>query len=294
MLTLMSLNLLVRLTLSPVCWRTVSGLGQDLFSSFLMWTRGAVILLVMSVNVTTLTRSLWLMYQEYLIWRWILKYLCFSLLINMSRKLMNANSMRAEKTDMKQMMMNTSRAVAYPTWGLALPPNPIVTTAKTVVAPSWVLAGVSWPLSVLTSQNVTQELITMMYRGTYTWSSCYRCRHFPQQTYLEDVETNCSSEVKLEVNDRPDSILHLDELVAVVPSDHLVLGQLQGVVHAQGGRGPGVLQLVHVEPEAANLQWTGLGVQRELPEIHLAPSRHCQALRVGDLSCRGNPNIQQR
>ena len=59
MLTLMSLNLLVRLTLSPVCWRTVSGLGQDLFSSFLMWTRGAVILLVISVSVTTLTRSLW-------------------------------------------------------------------------------------------------------------------------------------------------------------------------------------------------------------------------------------------
>ena len=44
----------------------------------------------------------------------------------------------------------------------------MVTTARTVVAPSWVLAGVSWPLSVLTSQKVTQELITMMYRGMYT------------------------------------------------------------------------------------------------------------------------------
>jgi hypothetical protein len=36
------------------------------------------------------------------------------------------------------------------TWGLALPPNPTVTTARTVVAPSWVRAGVSWPFSVFT------------------------------------------------------------------------------------------------------------------------------------------------
>ena len=32
--------------------------------------------------------------------------------MNMSRKLMKANSIRALKTDMKQMMMKTSRAVA--------------------------------------------------------------------------------------------------------------------------------------------------------------------------------------
>ena len=35
--------------------------------------------------------------------------------MNMSRKLMKANSMRAVNTDMKQMMMKTSSAVAYPT-----------------------------------------------------------------------------------------------------------------------------------------------------------------------------------
>jgi hypothetical protein len=36
-------------------------------------------------------------------------------LMNISIKLMNENSMRAVNTDTKQMMMNTSRAVAYPT-----------------------------------------------------------------------------------------------------------------------------------------------------------------------------------
>ena len=40
------------------------------------------------------------------------------------------------------------------TWGLALPPNPMVTTARTVVAPSWVLAGVSWPFSVFTYKEL--------------------------------------------------------------------------------------------------------------------------------------------
>ena len=61
---------------SPVCWSTASGLAVALISertlvfshdfdfdvmqlpSFLMWTRGAVMLLVMSFKVTTLTRSL--------------------------------------------------------------------------------------------------------------------------------------------------------------------------------------------------------------------------------------------
>ncbi len=37
-------------------------------------------------------------------------------LMNMSMKLMNENSMSAVNTDTKQMMMNTSRAVAYPTY----------------------------------------------------------------------------------------------------------------------------------------------------------------------------------
>ena len=44
------------LTLSPVLWRTLP--GQALVSRELMWTKGAVILRVMSVSVTTLTRSL--------------------------------------------------------------------------------------------------------------------------------------------------------------------------------------------------------------------------------------------
>ena len=37
-------------------------------------------------------------------------------LMNMSRKLMKANSMRAVKTAMKHMMTKTSRAVAYATY----------------------------------------------------------------------------------------------------------------------------------------------------------------------------------
>ena len=41
------------------------------------------------------------------------------------------------------------------TWGLVLPPKPMVTTAKVLVAPSPVLAAVSWPMSVLISQKDT-------------------------------------------------------------------------------------------------------------------------------------------
>ena len=55
-------------------------------------------------------------------------------------------------------MMKTSSAVAYATCGLVLPPNPMVTTARALVAPKPVLAGVSWPFSVLINQNETQEL----------------------------------------------------------------------------------------------------------------------------------------
>jgi hypothetical protein len=43
--------------------------------------------------------------------------------MNMSMKLMKENSMRAVNTDTKQMMMNTSRAVAYPTYTHAVPKN---------------------------------------------------------------------------------------------------------------------------------------------------------------------------
>ena len=110
--------------------------------------------------------------------------------------------------------------------------------------------------------------------------------------YLKNVESYRSSEIKLEVDDGPDPIPHLDQLVTVVPGDHLVLGQLQGVVHAQGGRGPGVLDLVHVEPEAPNLQGTSLGVQGKLPQIHLTSGSHGQSLGVGDLSCWGDPGNQ--
>ena len=44
-------------------------------------------------------------------------------------------------------------------------PNPMVTTARTVVLPSPVLAGVSWPISVLINQKETQDDITMMVSG---------------------------------------------------------------------------------------------------------------------------------
>ena len=53
------------------------------------------------------------------------------------------------------------------TCGLPLPPNPIVTTERTVVAPRLVLAGISLPLSVFISQNVTQEQQTINVNGTY-------------------------------------------------------------------------------------------------------------------------------
>ena len=78
--------------------------------SFLMWTRGAVILRVMSVRVVTLTRSLLL--HSNLMYGCFRSDLCFNLRMNMSRKLMKANSMSAVNTDIKQMMMKTSRAVA--------------------------------------------------------------------------------------------------------------------------------------------------------------------------------------
>ena len=66
-------------------------------------------------------------------------------------------------------------------------PNPTVTTARTVVEPRPVLAGVSWPFSVfiyvnqkfkkvegnkkdmLTNQKDTQEDITIIVSGMYTW-----------------------------------------------------------------------------------------------------------------------------
>ena len=85
---------------------------DHIIPSFLMCTRGAVILRVMSVRVVTLTRSLLYIRKKLITTSSLVSDLCFNLRMNMSRKLMKANSMRAVNTDMKQMMMNTSRAVA--------------------------------------------------------------------------------------------------------------------------------------------------------------------------------------
>ena len=76
--------------------------------------------------------------------------------------------------------------------------------------------------------------------------------------YLEDVEPNRTSEVELEVYDGPVPILHLDNLVAVLPVDHPVLGELQGIVHAERGALPLVLYLVTGEPETPDLKRTAL------------------------------------
>ena len=68
------------------------------------------------------------------------------------------NGFNATKQIRKYWTKNTYVYIIYLnvyTWGLALPPNPMVTTARTVVAPSWVLAGVSWPFSVFTYKEYT-------------------------------------------------------------------------------------------------------------------------------------------
>ena len=95
----------------------------------------------------------------------------------------------------------------------------------------------------------------------------------------------------------------------MLPFDHPVLGQLQGVVHAEGGVAPLVLNLVKEqyfevkwkndgskylfvfklftpdlvtsEAKAPDLQGAGLGVQGELPQVHLAAGRDCEPLGVG-------------
>ena len=79
-----------------------------------------------------------------------------------------------------------------------------------------------------------------------------------KELYLENIESYCPSEVKLEEDDGPVSVPHLDDLVAVLPVDHPVLGQLQGVVHAERRVAPLVLHLVTCEPKTPNLQGTGL------------------------------------
>ena len=79
-----------------------------------------------------------------------------------------------------------------------------------------------------------------------------------KELYLENIESYCPSEVKLEEDDGPVSVPHLDDLVAVLPVDHPVLGQLQGVVHAERRVAPLVLHLVTCEPKTPDLQGTGL------------------------------------
>ena len=53
------------------------------------------------------------------------------------------------------------------TCGLLLPPNPIVTTVSTVVAPKLVRAAISPPLFMFVSQNVTQDKHTIKVSGMY-------------------------------------------------------------------------------------------------------------------------------
>ena len=99
---------------------------------------------------------------------------------------------------------------------------------------------------------------------------------FSQTRYLENIESYRPSEVKLEIDDGPVSVPHLDDLVAVLPVDHPVLGQLQGVVHAERRVAPHVLHLIIIirriiifitlnlsylvtrESKASYLQGTGL------------------------------------
>ena len=44
--------------------------------------------------------------------------------------------------------------------------------------------------------------------------------------------------------------------------------------------------LVTSEAKAPDLQGAGLGVQGELPQVHLTSSRYCQTLGIGNLPCR--------
>ena len=49
--------------------------------------------------------------------------------------------------------------------------------------------------------------------------------------HLQNVEADGASEVELEEDDGALPVPHPDHLAAVVPSDHLVLRQLQCIVH---------------------------------------------------------------
>ena len=62
--------------------------------------------------------------------------------------------------------------------------------------------------------------------------------------YLENIKSYRPSKVELEVDDGPVSVPHLDDLGAMLPVDHPVLGQLQGVVHAKGRVAPLILHLM--------------------------------------------------
>ena len=79
---------------------------------------------------------------------------------------------------------------------------------------------------------------------------------FSQTRYLENIESYRPSEVKLEIDDGPVSVPHLDDLVAVLPVDHPVLGQLQGVVHAERRVAPHVLHLIIIRKKNNNLHYS--------------------------------------
>ena len=77
--------------------------------------------------------------------------------------------------------------------------------------------------------------------------------------YLQYIEADGSPEVELQEDDGLATISPIDDLLTVLPGDHLVLGQLQSLVHTERGVVPGVDDLVISEPEASNIEGASLG-----------------------------------
>ena len=89
--------------------------------------------------------------------------------------------------------------------------------------------------------------------------------------YLQYVEANGSPEVELEKDDGLAAISDSDQLLTILPGDHLVLGQLQGLVHTEGGVVPGVEDLVISEPKAPNIEGAGLAGDKVSEILLLLP-----------------------
>ena len=85
---------------------------------------------------------------------------------------------------------------------------------------------------------------------------------------LQNVEADGSPEVELQKDDGLATISSIDDLLTILPGDHLVLSQLQRLVHTEGGVVPGVEDLVISEAKAPNIEGASLG-GAILPEILL-------------------------